>query len=100
MIRPDAAMDGPQNQIESKTAIVKRPKPVTSCTDCGAPGYNIQLANGKCGRRVGDKRCKGTNQSAIGENDWAECKACMGEGCAECTGVGWLFLPRHKYRLF
>jgi hypothetical protein len=51
----------------------KRPKPVTVCTNCGTPGYNIQLANGKCERMVGKERCTGTNQSAIAENDWGEC---------------------------
>ena len=49
----------------------KRPEPVTACTNCRAPGYDIRLANGKCGRMVGKERCTGTNQSAIGDNDWA-----------------------------
>jgi len=78
----------------------KRPKPVTCCTNCGAPGYNIGLANGKCGRMVGKERCKGVNQSAIGENDWSECPSCAGSGyegenrCSQCTGAGWLFARR------
>ena len=41
---------------------VKLDKPVTSCTNCKAPGYNIGLANGPCGRMVGKKRCKGTKR--------------------------------------
>jgi hypothetical protein len=48
--------------------MASRPKPVTVCTNCGTPGYNIQLANEKCGRMVGNERCTGTNRSAIGEN--------------------------------
>jgi hypothetical protein len=77
---------------------MKRPKPVTSCTKCGAPGYNIALANGKCARRVNAKRCTGTNQSAIGHNDWAKCPSCEASGyegtpqCSQCGGPGWLFV--------
>jgi len=76
---------------------MKRPKPVTSCTKCGAPGYEIALANGKCGRMVNWKRCKGTNQSAIGDKDWIECPSCEAFGyegypqCSQCGGPGWLF---------
>jgi hypothetical protein len=79
---------------------MKRPKPVTSCTKCGAPGYNIALANGKCGRMVNWKRCKGTNQSAIGDNDWNKCPSCGAFGyegspqCSQCGGPGWLFRRR------
>jgi len=79
--------------------LMKRPKPVTSCTHCRAPGYNIQLANGKCGRMVGTKRCTGTNQSAIGDNDWGECLPCAASGydgaaqCRQCDrGSGWVFV--------
>jgi hypothetical protein len=78
---------------------MKRPKPATSCTNCGAPGYNIGLTNGKCGRMVNWKRCKGTNQSANQENDWVECSACAAsgyEGIAQCShcdgGSGWVFV--------
>jgi hypothetical protein len=55
---------------------MKWPKPSTSCTKCGAPGYDIDWANEKCGRMVNRKRCRGTNQSAIGDKDWAECPSC------------------------
>jgi hypothetical protein len=79
--------------------LMKRPKPVTSCTHCRAPGHNIQLANGKCGRMVGTKRCTGTNQSAIGDNDWGECPSCAASGydgaaqCRQCDrGSGWVFV--------
>jgi len=77
---------------------MKLPKPVTVCTDCGAPGHNIALANGKCGRMFGTKRCTGMNQSAIGEKDWAECPSCAATGydsasqCMQCKGAGWLFV--------
>jgi hypothetical protein len=33
----------------------------------------MTLANGPCGWMVGQKRCRGINQSSIGEHDWAEC---------------------------
>jgi hypothetical protein len=52
---------------------MKRPKPLTSCNLCRAPGYNTQLANGQCLRMDGTHRCTGAIQSAIGDNDWAEC---------------------------
>ena len=77
---------------------MKGPKPVTSCTKCGAPGYNIALANGKCGRVVNSKRCEGTNQSAIGDKDWPSVHlvtSCGYEGspqCSQCGGPGWLFV--------
>jgi hypothetical protein len=77
---------------------MKLPKPITSCTNCGAPGYSKQLANGKCGRMSGTKRCMGTNQNAIGENDWAECPSCAATGyeaasqCRQCKCGGWLFI--------
>jgi hypothetical protein len=51
----------------------KQRPPVTSCTNCGKVGYNITIANERCGQTIDRKRCKGTIQSAIGENDWAEC---------------------------
>jgi hypothetical protein len=76
----------------------KRPKPVTTCTNCGAPGYDIALANAKCGRMVNRKRCRGTNRSAIGGNDWAKCPSCEALGyegipqCSQCGGPGWLFV--------
>jgi hypothetical protein len=77
---------------------MKRPKPVTSCTECGTPGYNIRLANLKCGRVFSKKTCKGTNQRAIGHKDWAECPSCEALGfrgtpqCSQCGGPGWLFV--------
>jgi hypothetical protein len=77
---------------------MKRPKPVTICKRCGAPGHNIILANGKCGRMSSTHRCTGINQSAIGEEDWAECPSCETTGydrnnqCMQCKGMGWLFV--------
>lgn len=58
----------------------ERRKPVTVCTNCGTYGHSIQLANQRCGQRRGKKRCDGVNGSAIGNNDWAECRACNGSG--------------------
>jgi hypothetical protein len=79
---------------------MKRPKPVTSCTKCGAPGYNIALANGKCGRMVGKERCNGTNQSTPGVNEWVMCESCEASGyegtpqCSQCGGPGWVIHRR------
>ncbi len=75
----------------------KRPKPVTCCTICGKVGYQIALTNERCEQMINRERCRGTNQSAIGVNDWKECSACSGTGgtveiCARCDGVGWLFV--------
>jgi translation initiation factor 2 gamma subunit (eIF-2gamma) len=77
----------------------KRRKPETACTDCGAPGSNLALAEdyGNCWR----PGCKGSIQRAIGENDWAECPSCAATGwesgkvCSQCDGAGWLFVRRH-----
>jgi hypothetical protein len=73
----------------------KRPLPVTRCTNCGKAGYTISRANGPCARVVNGNRCKGLNQSAIGENDWIECSSCRGTGviaanCPHCDGAGWI----------
>jgi len=83
----------------------KRPQPVTSCTKCGAVGYDIQLANGPCGRFVDrSMKCKGVNGSAINEGDWEECPSCGGTGdwanlhCDQCQGAGWLFVRGGRRR--
>lgn len=74
---------------------MKRPKPVTSCTNCGGPGFNIKLTNANCERVVGGKRCNGTNQRAIGDS-WKECLTCAAFGyvgaaqCSVCDGFGWV----------
>jgi len=73
----------------------KRPRPVTVCTDCGAPGYDVKLSTGSCGRMVRGKRCNGTNQRAIGDS-WKECLTCAPFGyvgpaqCSVCDGFGWV----------
>ncbi len=77
-----------------------RQLPVTVCTNCGAHGYNIQLANRRCGRIVSGKRCEGMNQRASLERDWAECPTCAATGfegkryCRHCDGSGWVFMRR------
>jgi len=81
---------------------MKRPKPVTSCTNCRASGHNIDVVNEQCMRTVlHGQRCQGTNQSALGAADWTECPSCAAFGsdriahCFMCRGSGWLFLrPR------
>jgi hypothetical protein len=62
------------------------------------------LANLKCGHVFGrvfrKKACEGTNQSAMGEKDWAKCPSCEAIGyegspqCSQCGGPGWLFQRR------
>jgi hypothetical protein len=93
--------------LSRKSVRMKRPLPVTSCTNCGAPGYSIERANRKCGRMIskkrggGTERCKGLNRSATLEKDWGECPSCAATGdeganrCSLCNGVGW-FLIRDK----
>lgn len=51
----------------------KNSKPVTFCTVCNAPGYDITLVNGPCDRRTSKEICLGIIQSAIGLHDWQEC---------------------------
>ena len=84
--------------VESGTQL-KRPRPVTSCTHCGAAGHSSQLSNVRCAHTMNGKRCQGTNQSAAGKRDWNQCRACGGSGyetttqCAVCRGCGWIFQP-------
>jgi DnaJ-class molecular chaperone len=81
---------------------MKLPKPVTSCTKCGGSGYKITLANGKCARIVNWKRCKGTNQRATRDKDWAMCPSCEASGyagapqCSQCGGPGWFFVRERR----
>ena len=76
---------------------MKRPKPVTSCTNCGGPGFDKELTNANCGRMVSGKRCNGTNQRAIGDS-WKECLTCAAFGyvgaaqCSVCDGFGWVYV--------
>ena len=75
---------------------LKRPVPVTSCTECGNAGYNPTLINLRCGKTIKGERCNGTNLSAINDSDWKECPSCNGIGaernatCGRCRGAGWL----------
>jgi hypothetical protein len=85
---------------EAQLDMEKRRKHETACTDCGEPGSNITLAEdyGSCWRTG----CKGSIQTAIGENDWAECPSCAATGwesgktCSQCDGAGWLFVRNRK----
>jgi hypothetical protein len=81
----------------------KRRKPLTVCTTCSTPGYYFVLANVKCCRRIGTKRCEGFIQVAIGTKDWTECPLCLATGrdgnkvCSQCfLGSGWQFLRREQ----
>jgi len=38
---------------------MKRPRPVTSCTHCGATGHSSQLSNVRCAHTMNGKRCRG-----------------------------------------
>jgi hypothetical protein len=70
---------------------------VTCCTECGFPGYNIRVANGRCSKTVGEERCSGVNAIAANKADWIECKHCQVTGyyrnkeCPKCKGTGYLF---------
>lgn len=76
---------------------MKRPMPIAVCTVCGNAGYNPSLTNRRCGKNINEKRCEGTNLSAVGAGEWNECAFCQGIGvernalCSRCRGVGWQF---------
>jgi hypothetical protein len=78
--------------------MAKRKKPVTFRTKCGTVGYNIGAANGRCGQMSNRKRCTDGISSALNENDWVECPACIAEGskdgktCMRCDGSGWMLV--------
>jgi hypothetical protein len=75
----------------------KRQKPVAYCASCGKRTFDIQLSNKRCVQQANDERCFGTTISALGVEDWAECKACAGSGwingrrCEQCANSGWVF---------
>jgi len=75
------------------TKVFAAPFTVTAETRLEPVTSNTPTASGE--------RCTGTNQSAIGDNDWAECPWCMATGwereyttCSRCFGNGWLFQRR------
>jgi hypothetical protein len=77
---------------------MKRELPVTSCTECGAVGYNMRVANGRCCKTIGERRCSGVNAIAVKNLDWIECVHCQATGyyrnkeCPKCKGAGYLFV--------
>jgi hypothetical protein len=77
-----------------------REVPTTRCTECGAAGYNVSVANGRCNKIIGGERCHGINQSATNIADWEECGYCRATGfernkiCSQCRGVGFLFVGK------
>jgi DnaJ-class molecular chaperone len=77
---------------------MKREIPVTCCTECGGVGYNIRVANGRCCKTIGEKRCSGINAIAVKTFDWGECTHCQATGyyrnkeCPNCKGAGYLFV--------
>jgi hypothetical protein len=57
------------------------------------------VVNEQCRRTVlHAQRCKGTNQSVLGDDDWAECPYRAASGydraalCFRCRGSGWVFV--------
>ena len=72
---------------------MKRELSVTCCTECGFPGYNIRVANGRCSKTVGEERCSGVNAIAANKADWIECMHCQATGyyrnkeCPKCKGA-------------
>ena len=90
-------MDGGPTELSAcLLGNMKRPEPVTSCTNCGGPGFIIELTDANCGRMVSGKRCFGTNRRAIGDS-WKECLTCAAFGyvgaaqCSVCDGFGWVY---------
>ena len=77
---------------------MKRDLPVTCCTECGGVGYNIRVANGRCSKTIGERRCSGVNAVAVKTLDWIECTHCEATGyyrnkeCPKCKGAGYLFV--------
>ena len=77
---------------------MKRDRPVTCCTECGAVGYNMRVANGRCCKTIGEQRCGGVNAIAVKTLDWIECIHCQATGyyrnkeCPKCKGAGYLFV--------
>lgn len=76
---------------------MKRELPVTSCTECGAAGYNSRVASSRCCKTIGEQRCNGVN-AAVKSADWIDCTQCASTGyyknkeCPQCKGAGYQYL--------
>jgi hypothetical protein len=46
---------------------MKRPRPVTSCTHCGATGHSSQLSNARCAHMMNGKRCRNESECNRGK---------------------------------
>ena len=72
-------------------------RPVGVCTVCRAYSRDINQINGRCGKENNHKRCQGVMRSALGKEDWTECRACNATGkksqirCDYCDGWGWIY---------
>ncbi len=73
--------------------------PVGVCTKCGDVIYDGVRINGDCSKQPGGKRCKGTYESPIGNDDWAKSSLAMvlaeprTVGAARPVGYGLDFCP-------
>ena len=72
--------------------------PLAVCTNCCVVSYDAQVTNNPCGRILGGKRCRGSMGGALQKTDWEECPSCLGSGCSQCTGVGWIFVRDMPWR--
>jgi DnaJ-class molecular chaperone len=63
----------------------------------GGVGHNMRVANARCCKTIGEKRCIGINAIAVKTSDWNECTHCLATGyyrnkeCPSCKGAGYLF---------
>lgn len=77
----------------------KKP-PVAVCTRCGKYSNNDSAINDQCSASAGNKRCTGTNRSALAPGDWKVCPTCDGGNKAEfircdvCQSSGYVFVRK------
>jgi hypothetical protein len=64
---------------------LKRPAPVTSCTECGNAGYNPSLIRLRCGKTIADSDCKECPCNGIGA-EHIEVRILLGLGARRRRG--------------
>jgi hypothetical protein len=83
--------------------ITRRERPIGRCMRCGTAFdvRDIEVINTDCGRTIDGKLCRGSNRSALGQDDWLACSHCATTGysissasayCERCGGAGWLYM--------
>jgi hypothetical protein len=88
-------MEGPKLAPPIKQDGPAPRRPLTRCTRCRTPGYDIEMAHKPCGNTDGGRSCSGWIVSTVNSGDWRKCDACSAmlsrEPCVLCRGIGWLF---------